>query len=96
MLRRYLACQRPVAIEMRQALAAGDRATAERLAHTTKAVSGNIGATLVQDRAATLEAAIRGDRSASEIQQLLDELEAPLGELLHALACRLPPEEKRA
>jgi two-component system, sensor histidine kinase and response regulator len=92
MLRRYLAGQRPVAIEMRQALAAGDRPTAERIAHTTKAVSGNIGATLVQDRAATLETAIRQNRSTCEIEQLLDELEAPLGELLDALACRLSPE----
>ena len=41
MLRRYLAGQRSVSAEMRQALAAGDRLTAERLAHTTKAVSGN-------------------------------------------------------
>jgi CheY-like chemotaxis protein len=35
-------------------------------------------------------------RSAFEIQRLLDKLEAPLGELLHALACRLSPEEKHA
>jgi HPt (histidine-containing phosphotransfer) domain-containing protein len=96
MLRRYLAGQRSVAAEMRQALAAGDRPTAERLAHTTKAVSGNIGATLVQNRAATLEAAIRGDRGPLDIAQLLDELEAPLGELLDALACRLSPEQTHA
>jgi two-component system sensor histidine kinase/response regulator len=96
MLRRYIAGQRSVAVEMRQALAAGDRPTAERLAHTAKAVSGNIGATLVQERAATLEAAIRGNRGASDVEQLLDEFEAPLGELLDALACRLSPEQMHA
>jgi two-component system sensor histidine kinase/response regulator len=96
MLRRYLAGQQPVAREMRQALAAGDRPTAERLAHTTKAVSGNIGATLVQDRAEALESAIRDSRSASEIEHLLGELEAPLGELLDELASRLSPEALHA
>src|SRR6185369_4223896 len=90
MLRRYLAGQRSVALEIRQALAAADLATAERLAHTTKAVSGNIGATLVQDRAATLEAAIRGNRAARDVEQLLAELEAPLAQMLDALARRLP------
>ena len=89
MLRRYLAGQRGVVTEMRQALAAGDRITAERVAHTTKAVSGSIGATLVQDCAATLEAEIRGNRSASEVERLLDELETPLGKLLDALARHL-------
>src|SRR6185369_5650514 len=93
MLRRYLAGQRSVALEMRQALAAGDRSTAERLAHTTKAVSGTIGATRVQDLAATLEAAIRGNRGESVIEQLLDEFEAPLDKLLDALACWLPAEQ---
>ncbi|MEO8655266.1 MAG: response regulator, partial [Ramlibacter sp.] len=85
MLRRYLAGQEPVVREIRQALAAGDCATAERLAHTTKAVSGNIGATLVQGRAAVLESAIGEGRSASHIARLVGELEAPLGVLLGAL-----------
>jgi HPt (histidine-containing phosphotransfer) domain-containing protein len=59
-------------------------------------VSGNIGATLVQDRAEALESAIRDSRSASEIEHLLGELEAPLGELLDELACRLSPEALHA
>jgi two-component system sensor histidine kinase/response regulator len=96
MLRRYLAGQRSVALEMRQALASGDRPTAERLAHTTKAVSGNIGATLVQHRAAALEAAIRANRDAGDVESALAELEAPLGTLLDALACGLQPEQERA
>src|SRR6185369_15045052 len=96
MLRRYLAGQRSVALEMRQALASGDRPTAERLAHTTKAVSGNIGATLVQDRAAALEAAIRANRGAGDVEPLLAELEALQGKLLDALACRLRPEQEHA
>lgn len=85
MLRRYLAGQEPVVRDMRQALAAGDSATAERLAHTTQAVSGNIGATLVQGRAAALESAIEEGHSASDVARLVGELEAPLGALLGAL-----------
>ncbi|HXD39307.1 MAG TPA: Hpt domain-containing protein, partial [Ramlibacter sp.] len=69
---------------------------AERLAHTTKGVSGNIGATLVQDRAAALEAAIRANRGACDIEQLLGELDTSLVQLLDALACRLQPEQERA
>jgi two-component system sensor histidine kinase/response regulator len=96
MLRRYVAGQQTVVQEMRQALAAGDRPTAERVAHTTKAVSGTIGATLVQDRAAALELAIRESRSAADIELLLQDLEAPLGELLAVLASRLPSETVHA
>ena len=92
MLRRYLAGQEPVAREIRQALAAGDSATAERLAHTTQAVSGNIGATLVQGRAAALEAAIEEGHSASDIARLVDELDTPLGVLLGALEGFLAPQ----
>ena len=36
-----------------------------------------------------LEAAIRGNQCAPDVEQLLNELEAPLGELLDALACQL-------
>ncbi|HWP13165.1 MAG TPA: response regulator, partial [Ramlibacter sp.] len=95
MLRRYLAGQRAVVDDVRTALATGDKATAERIAHTTKAVSGNIGATVVQERAAALELAIRESRGAAHIDHALDELEAPLRELLAALEQRLPSEPVR-
>jgi two-component system, sensor histidine kinase and response regulator len=85
MLRRYVASQEPAAREMRQALAAGDRAAIERLAHTIKAVSGNIGATRVQERAASLETGIREGRDLRDLEQLLEQLEAPLRQLLAAL-----------
>ena len=93
MLRRYVAGQGTVAAEIRQALAAGDRPTAERLAHTTKAVSGTIGATLVQDRAAELESALRDSGRAEDVDQQVDQLEAPLRELLDALNDHLSCEE---
>jgi two-component system, sensor histidine kinase and response regulator len=92
MLRRYLAGQQQVVAEIRQALAAGDAVTAERIAHTTKAVSGNVGATAIQERAAALEAAIGEHRTPAELAGCLDALEAPLAALLGKLAERFAAE----
>jgi len=55
MLRRYLTSQENTAEDIRAALAAGDRETAERLAHTAKAVNGNIGAEELQALAREVE-----------------------------------------
>ncbi len=95
MLRRYAAGQEGVVGEIRQALAAGDLPTAERHAHTTKAVSGNVGATLVQERATALESALRERRDRTRIEPLLEALEAPLAELLAALGAHLALEAAR-
>jgi two-component system, sensor histidine kinase and response regulator len=96
MLRRYLAGQQQVVAEIRQALADGDDSTAERVAHTTKAVSGNVGATSIQERAAALEAAIGEHRAPAELARYLDELEAPLACLLAKLAERFAAETANA
>ncbi len=50
------------------ALAAGDRSTAERIAHTAKGVSGTIGADQPQQAAAVLEQAIREGRETAAMQ----------------------------
>jgi two-component system, sensor histidine kinase and response regulator len=89
MLRRYVAGQENVIRDIREAWRSGDKTTAERLAHTTKAVSANIGATLVQDRAAVLEDALRQGGRADDIEQLVCEVEVPLWDLLQALAAFL-------
>jgi two-component system sensor histidine kinase/response regulator len=89
MLRRYAVGQQDVVRDIRKALAAGDAATAERLAHTTKAVSGNVGATLVQERATAVEAALRQGQGARDVAPLVAELEARMCELLAALNARL-------
>ena len=54
-LRKYINGQDTVVDEIRTALNATDYSTAERLAHTIKGVSGNIGAVLLQSTAAELE-----------------------------------------
>ena len=95
MLRRYLAGQKEVVKEIRQALAAGDTATAERIAHTTKSVSGNVGATQVQQRAEALESALRAHADAQQVEGLILELATPLSALLAALGEALAHEGQK-
>jgi CheY-like chemotaxis protein len=65
------------------AIQAGDRERAERLAHTLKGVSGNLGIAAVQQAAAKVEHAIRkGDGS---VPGLLGELESMFGRQVAAI-----------
>jgi CheY-like chemotaxis protein len=57
-LTRYAEGQRDVGARIRQAMRSGDRATAEREAHTAKALAGNIGADELQALAGDVEAEI--------------------------------------
>jgi two-component system, sensor histidine kinase and response regulator len=59
MLKKYVANQGQAPAQISRSLDAGDYGTAERLAHTAKGVSGNIGAVQLQELAAALEKAIR-------------------------------------
>ena len=74
-------------------LTAGDHATAERLAHTVKGVSGNIGIGHVQEVAGRVERAIR-DKDAA-VPVLLAELDAVLAPqvlaIRHALGTATAP-----
>jgi PAS domain S-box-containing protein len=60
-LKKFRTSQADAAAQIEAALQAGDRKTAERLAHTLKGVSGNTGADGLQEAARQLEAAIRRD-----------------------------------
>ena len=78
MLRRFAQGQGTVLDELRQALAAGDVALAERLAHTLRSVAANIGALGVSDHAQALEQALRTRQERGVVEGLL----AALGEAL--------------
>ena len=82
MLRRYIDGQRSCPAELRHALDSGDWPTAERLAHTAKGVSGNIGAVQVPERAEALELAIKNKRPRGEVEQHLHGFEHCLVELI--------------
>jgi two-component system, sensor histidine kinase and response regulator len=92
MLRRYVAGQKDVCARIHEALAMGDMPTAERLAHTTKGVSGNIGATAIQNLAAALEQSLREYHPPVDVQQRLLKLERPLALLIEALEAQLAVE----
>jgi CheY-like chemotaxis protein len=89
MLRRYATSQKNAAADIRQALAAGELAAARDLAHTSKGVSGTLGAVDVQRHAGALEEALR-ESQAAQAQQLLAPFEAALAPLIAALEGQLP------
>jgi HPt (histidine-containing phosphotransfer) domain-containing protein len=90
MLRKFISGQRDTMRLTREALETGDWPTAERLAHTLKAVAGNIGATGVQADAAALETALNQRLALSEALALLEATRKSLDALMALLAPRLP------
>ena len=93
LLRRFLAGHRHTAEEIRHALANGDAATAERLAHTLKSVAGTIGATALQAGAADLELAIRRHDERETLETLMLLCEATLSGVTDELEAKLPQEQ---
>jgi signal transduction histidine kinase/DNA-binding response OmpR family regulator/HPt (histidine-containing phosphotransfer) domain-containing protein len=67
LLREFAEQQEPVVEQIGDALSRGDRALAERLAHTLKGLSGSIGAARVQSAAGVLEEAIRRSAGDDEV-----------------------------
>jgi HPt (histidine-containing phosphotransfer) domain-containing protein len=90
MLRKFVAGQKSATADTVKALEANDWDTAERLAHTLKGVSGNIGATGLQQLAEKLEAAIRERQPRKAVDARLDELNKPLATLIAQLEQKLP------
>jgi HPt (histidine-containing phosphotransfer) domain-containing protein len=93
-LRKYIAGQATVVDELRAAVENQDFELAKRLAHTTKGVSGNIGATEVQEIAAEIEAGLGEGVDAVAILDKLTVLHSALAPLLQSLAACLPQEAK--
>lgn len=90
LLRKFVHSQQNVPHSIRLALEAGDRTTAERLIHTSKAVAGNIGATQVQQKAAVLEQYVRDDFPRAAVDESLEAFESTHDVLLNALRSWLP------
>lgn len=95
MLRKFLAGQKSFVSDTIAALDGNDHETAERLAHTLKGVSGNIGATGLQQMAEKLEIAIKQHQPRETIDQGLHELQIPLETLFGQLRQKLPVESER-
>lgn len=86
LLRKFLLGQQGTVLEIASALNRDDLAVAERVAHTTKSVAGNIGASEVQHLAGKLEQAIRSGEPRPLLEGCLSALAAPLSALLAELA----------
>jgi signal transduction histidine kinase/CheY-like chemotaxis protein/ligand-binding sensor domain-containing protein len=89
LLHRFATTEADAAGRIASALAAPDRALAERLVHTVKGVAGNIGAAAVQRAAAHLEQAIKGAAPAADIERARVSLEASLASLIHGVRTAL-------
>ncbi len=93
LLRKFLAGRKESAIEIREALNAGDLFLAERLSHTMKGVSGSIGAAELYEISSDLEKAIKNKKPSSETDKLLSSLEQHLGIIMKDLEEKLPEEK---
>ncbi len=91
LLRKFGEGQRNAAEDIRRSLDGGDAATAERIAHTLKGIAGNVGATLLQGEAATVEHGIREKRN---VDAELATLAQSLGEMVGQLDRSLPAPER--
>jgi two-component system sensor histidine kinase/response regulator len=94
LLRRFATGQKETPSLLAEALAAGDREAAERIAHTLKGVAGNIGAIPLQESATRLEAALRGDAPREDLEALREETLSRLSDLVDRLDRDLPPERR--
>ena len=92
MLRKFIAGQKDMRIQVEHALNAGDWTTAERIAHTAKGLAGNIGAAKVQSTVTALEIGIRERRRRDEIDALLANAWGELSAIIVALQQALPSE----
>jgi two-component system sensor histidine kinase/response regulator len=90
MLRKYLESQATIPAEFRHALANNDMATAERLAHTAKAVNGNIGATSLQHQAGELEQLCHSGAALELIEKKLALFEPALYRVITNIEAALP------
>ncbi|MFA7300314.1 MAG: response regulator, partial [Sideroxydans sp.] len=93
MLRKFVAGQKSSAADILKALDGDDLASAERLAHTLKGVSANIGAGDLQQLAGKFEAAIRERHPSNELDGLLKALKNLLNNLITQLEQKLPQEQ---
>jgi two-component system sensor histidine kinase/response regulator len=89
LLRQFAQQQANVVEAIRDALSSGDRATAERTAHSLKGAAGTLGAMAVSEAAAKVEAAIRTGQS---FDLALTSLSGDLARAVEAIQAALPEE----
>jgi len=93
MLRKYITNQENTTIELRTALDAEDRTTAERIAHSAKGVSGNIGASGLQAMAAEIEEMVRNGVARDAIEAKIVPFAQAQSTMIAALKAAVPPDQ---
>ena len=96
LLRDFAAQQGRAAEQIAEALALGDAAVAERLAHTLKGVAGNLGASDLQAAAGKLERCLRERASADDIEIARQQVASVLVPLITALGSAPGPASPEA
>jgi two-component system sensor histidine kinase/response regulator len=91
LLQRFAETQSHAVDDMRSALAANDPPTAQRLAHSLKGASANLGANGLADVAARAEAAIASNQpTTSSLESLADSLQLTVAAIQATLSNRFP------
>jgi len=90
LLRKFVAGQENAAAQIQAAIDQEDLALAERLAHTTKGVAGNIGITELQAAAGELESALRHKAAPERVRETLAIMGQALNEALTRIRQALP------
>jgi CheY-like chemotaxis protein len=85
LLRRFVTQDADVAARISGSLASGDRANAERLAHTIRGVAGSLGAAAAQAAAEAVESALRTGSDAADIASRISTLAAAMATLCERL-----------
>jgi PAS domain S-box-containing protein len=85
LLRQFCEQQGSSVEQISSAFAAGDKAVAERLAHTLKGVAGNIGAKSIQAAAGNLEKLIREGAAVEAIESAKQQVAVALGPVVSQL-----------
>ena len=96
LLAKFLAGHADAPDRLAQAIAQSNWSEAERVAHTLKGVSAQIGALPLRDCAAGLEQSIRQRMSPVALEPLLAQLAQALPPLLQAIAAALPQDDAGA
>jgi two-component system sensor histidine kinase/response regulator len=92
LLRQFAVQQAESPAQIAAQLQAGDRATAERTAHTVKGVAANLGAKAVQAAAGELEKALHANTDAARLESLRGQFGAVLAPFIDRLHVALGEE----
>ena len=94
LLRQFSVEQADAPQQIAELLKAGDRATAERTAHTVKGVAANLGARAVQGAAGELEKALNEAADSVRLEELRQQLSAVLAPFVERLRAALGEEPR--